>query len=159
MRQNPPRAEQAQHAQACGAEVFIRPITQAEVEAVIALWHRCGLVRPWNPPREDIARAAGKENSELLVGMCDGRPIATVMVGHDGHRGWLYYLAVEPEVRRRGIGRAMVRAAEGWLAARGVPKVQLLVRAENAATTAFYRRIGYREQPVVVLGRFLADAR
>jgi ribosomal protein S18 acetylase RimI-like enzyme len=83
------------------------------------------------------------------------RLLGTVMVGHDGHRGWLYYLAVAPEARRQGHGRELVRAAEHWVLAHGIPKLQLMVRVENAAVAAFYERLGYADAGCVVLGRRL----
>lgn len=133
----------------------IRPIEDRDLEAVPALWEACGLTRPWNPPLADIARARGRPNSEVLVAEADGRPVGTVMVGEDGHRGWIYYLAVDPGSRGRGLGRALVRAAEGWLAQRGIRKLELLVRSGNAAVKGFYERLGYREEPVSVLARWL----
>jgi len=81
--------------------------------------------------------------------------IGSVMVGHDGHRGWVYYLAVAPGARRAGIGRALMAAAEDWLLARGVPKIQLMVREDNAEAAAFYAALGYDVQPVMVMGRRL----
>lgn len=77
------------------------------------------------------------------------------MVGHDGHRGWVYYVAVAPSVQRRGLGRQMMRACEEWLRSRQVPKIQLMVRAENMAVIGFYRHLGYADAQVVVLGRRL----
>jgi len=76
------------------------------------------------------------------------------MVGFDGHRGWVYYLAVSPDHRRKGLGRALMAAAEAWLRARGAPKIQLMVREENEAI-AFYEALGLERQKVVTLGRFL----
>jgi len=137
------------------APLAIDPITDDEVAAVIALWHRCELTRPWNDPDADIALARRGDNAVVLAGRIDGTLVATVMTGHDGHRGWLYYLAVDPQHRGRGHGRAMVRAAEAWLAARGIEKAMLMVRAENAAVQAFYGALGYEEQKRVILARWL----
>lgn len=133
----------------------IRPIEDHDLGAVLALWEACGLVRPWNPPLADIARARGRPNSEVLVAEAAGRPVGTVMVGEDGHRGWVYYLAVDPALRSRGLGRALVRAAEDWLRARDIRKLELLVRRSNTAVQGFYERIGYREEAVTVLARWL----
>ena len=102
-----------------------------------------------------MALAARSVDAEVLVGRLEGTVIATVMVGFDGHRGWIYYLAVNPDARRRGLGRQMMAAAEAWLAARGAPKIQLMVREENAAVAAFYGRLGYQLQPTKVLGKWL----
>jgi ribosomal protein S18 acetylase RimI-like enzyme len=78
------------------------------------------------------------------------------MVGHDGHRGWVYYLGVRAEARARGHGRAMMRACEAWLAARGVPKLNVMLRDDNAEAVGFYAALGYGRDEVVVLSRRLA---
>jgi ribosomal protein S18 acetylase RimI-like enzyme len=126
-----------------------------DCEAAVALWEEAGLTRPWNDPRADIRLALAGPASTVLAGRIDGRLVATAMVGWDGHRGWLYYLAVAKTARRRGLGARMVRAAEDWLAARQAPKLQLLVRAENQAVVAFYESLGYRRGDVVMLQRVL----
>ena len=127
-----------------------------ESEAAIALWREAGLIRPWNDPQADIARALAGPASTILAGRLDGRLVATAMVGWDGHRGWLYYLAVAMATRRRGYGAEMVRAAEAWLAERGAPKLNLMVRSENQAVIAFYERLGYRLADTVTLQRVLS---
>ncbi|WBY07766.1 GNAT family N-acetyltransferase [Sphingomonas sp. 7/4-4] len=81
----------------------------------------------------------------------------SVMVGFDGHRGWVYYLAVSPDQRRTGLGRALMAAAEDWLRDRGAPKLQLMVREDNAAALDFYEALGLERQKVAVLGRFLKE--
>jgi len=126
-----------------------------EVEAAVALWEACGLTRPWNDPRADIALALGKHTSTVLAGRVDGQVVATAMVGSDGHRGWVYYLAVEPDQRGRGLGRALLTAAEDWLRARAVPKLMLLVRPDNEQVRGFYAAVGYTEEPRVVFSRRL----
>jgi ribosomal protein S18 acetylase RimI-like enzyme len=120
----------------------------------VALWHATGLTRSWNDPDADLRRALDGPSSTVLAVTAGERLVGTVMVGHDGHRGWLYYLAVADDHRRRGLGRALVAAAEEWLAEH-VPKVQLMVRDDNAAAAAFYERLGYVHQETVVLGRRL----
>ena len=136
-------------------ELTIAPIIDAEVDATIALWQRCDLTRPWNDAAGDIARACGKNNSEVLVGHLDDVVTATVMVGHDGHRGWVYYVAVDPDKRRGGYGRTMMRAAEVWLRQGGIEKIMVMMRPENDSVRDFYRVAGYEEQPRVVLARWL----
>ena len=133
-----------------------RDIADADVEAVVALWQACGLTRPWNDPYKDIAFARDGETSTILVIEREGRIAASVMAGHDGHRGMLYYVAVDPGLRCQGLGAAAVRAAETWLAARGVWKVNLLVRAENTAVTGFYEALGYEVNPVMCMARRIA---
>ncbi|KQM61377.1 MULTISPECIES: GNAT family acetyltransferase [unclassified Sphingomonas] len=142
-----------------GRQHLHRPViddaTPADAAAVVALWHACGLTRPWNDPDADFTRALDGATSTILLARQAGVPIGSVMVGHDGHRGWLYYLAVRPDARGQGVGTALFDAAEQWLRARSVPKLQLMVREDNAAALAFYDRIGLERQGVVVLGRFL----
>jgi ribosomal protein S18 acetylase RimI-like enzyme len=133
----------------------ILPASDADIDAVIALWSACGLVRPWNDPRADIALARGGAHATMLVGRDGATIVATVMVGHDGHRRWVYYLAVDPQAQRQGHGGAMMRAAEQRLAARGVAKLMLMIRPDNAAVRAFYERLGYFDQPRTVMAKWL----
>ena len=137
------------------AALAVADIRDADVGDVIALWQRCGLTRPWNDPASDIALARQNRNSTVLVGRTDGAVAATAMVGHDGHRGWVYYVAVDPDSRMKGLGRAIMDAAEAWLRAAGVPKLQLLVRRENAKAGAFYQSIGYEEADTVVYAKWI----
>ena len=124
-------------------------------DAAVALWRDCGLTRPWNDPDADLNRALGAGNSTVLAAIdTSGRLQGTVMVGHDGHRGWVYYLAVDPSARRQGLGRALMAAAESWVHARGVPTRQLMVRGTNTAVVDFYTSLGYADQHCVVLGKF-----
>lgn len=133
----------------------IAEVADSDVEAVIALWQRCGLTRPWNDPASDIALARRNANSTILVGRTDGAVVATAMVGHDGHRGWVYYVAVDPLRQKQGLGRAIMNAAEQWLRDAGLPKLQLLVRRENAKAGAFYRSIGYEEADTIVFAKWI----
>ena len=136
-------------------DLAIAPIADADVADVVALWQRCGLTRPWNDPSGDIAFARRGPNSAVLVGRHGGTVVATVMVGHDGHRGWFYYLGVDPALQGRGFSRAMTQAAEAWLAARGIAKAQLMVRADNDGVRAFYQALGYGEQERVIFAKWL----
>jgi ribosomal protein S18 acetylase RimI-like enzyme len=133
----------------------IRPFEDADEEAVIALWERCGLLRPWNDPHKDIARKRLLQRELFLVGFEGGAIVGTVMAGYDGHRGWINYLAVEPARRRKGFGRALVERAERRLSELGCPKVNLQVRRENREAMAFYERIGFREDAVASFGKRL----
>jgi ribosomal protein S18 acetylase RimI-like enzyme len=135
--------------------VKIRPFQPNDEAAVVALWQECGLTRPWNDPHADIARKLTEQPELFLVGTVDGELMATAMVGYDGHRGWVYYLAVAPRHRRRSCGRLLMREAERLLVERGCPKVNLLVRSSNAQVVEFYRRLGYTQDEVVSLGRRL----
>ena len=137
------------------SELRIAPIIDADVPAVIALWQRCGLMRPWNDPAADIAFARGGPNSTILVGCHENNIAATALVGHDGHRGWVYYVAVDPEHQRRDFGRAIMAAAEDWLRATRVEKVMLMVRPDNTNVRAFYDRLGYEPQERVIYAKWL----
>jgi ribosomal protein S18 acetylase RimI-like enzyme len=131
----------------------IASIADGDVDDVVDLWELCGLTRPWNDPRTDIALARRGPGSELLVGRNGDGIVASVMVGADGHRGWIYYVAVRPDCRGRGYGRLMMRAAERWAQSAGVPKIQLMVRGSNAQAVGFYRTLGYLQEDTLVLGK------
>jgi len=124
-------------------------------DAVIALWGICGLTRPWNDPTADFDFALAGPASTLLVLRAGGRIVGSAMVGHDGHRGALYYLAVDPAHRGKGFGRHLMACAESWLRTRRVPKLNLLVRKENAAVIGFYEALGYSDQNCISLGKRL----
>jgi len=133
----------------------ISPITDHDVAHVVALWQRCGLTRPWNDPAADIALARRGANSTILVGRADGRIVASALVGHDGHRGWVYYVAVDPDQQGKDFGRAIMAAAEDWLRAQGLEKIMLMVRADNSKVRAFYDRLGYETQERVIYAKWL----
>jgi ribosomal protein S18 acetylase RimI-like enzyme len=135
--------------------MLIRPFEAADEEAVIGLWQRCGLTRPWNDPRKDIARKLKVRPDQFLVGVIDGVVVATVMAGYDGHRGWIYYLGVEPSLQKAGLGRAIMERAEALLRAEGCPKINLQVRTSNEAVIAFYKRLGYATDDVAGMGKRL----
>lgn len=137
----------------------IRPYAAGDETAVIALWERCRLTRPWNDPRKDIARKLAVQPELFLVGVLGEAIVATAMAGYEGHRGWVNYLAVSPEHRRRGLGKALMRAVEQRLMERGCPKLNVQVRAANSEALQFYRRLGYAQDEAVALGkRLIPDA-
>jgi ribosomal protein S18 acetylase RimI-like enzyme len=133
----------------------IRSYQPADEEAVVSLWRECGLTRPWNDPHKDIARKLTEQPELFLVGTVDDTVMATAMIGYDGHRGWVYYLAVHPTHRKQSHGRALMREAERLLVERGCPKINLLVRSTNNAVIEFYRSLGYAQDESVSLGRRL----
>lgn len=136
----------------------LRPYADSDLDPVLALWEACGLTRPWNDPRKDIARKRAVQPELFLVGTREGRVVATAMAGYDGHRGWVNYLAVDSACRRQGLGEAIMRRVEALLLERGCPKLNLQVRGSNDAALAFYARLGYRQDDVVSLGqRLIAD--
>jgi ribosomal protein S18 acetylase RimI-like enzyme len=136
--------------------VEIRELPESLWPDAVTLWKEAALTRPWNDPDADLRRAVLASSSAVLAA-CDenGKLLGTAMVGYDGHRGWVYYLAVQSGQRRKGLGRKLMRACEAWLRDRGAPKIQLMVRRENQAVVSFYESLGYTDGEVVVLGRFL----
>ncbi len=136
-------------------EVVVRPYQAADEAGVLALWRRCELTRPWNDPQKDILRKQQVQQELFLVGTRGGQVIATVMAGYEGHRGWINYLAVDPDHQRRGYGGLLMDAAERGLRELGCPKINLQVRSTNAAVLEFYRRAGYVVDDVVSLGKRL----
>ena len=137
------------------ATLSVAPIEDADIADVVALWQACDLTRPWNDPQADIALARRRPNSTVLVGRDADAIVATVMVGHDGHRGWVYYVAVDPVRRAQGLGRDIMNAAEDWLRQAGIAKLQLLVRRSNAKAGAFYQSLGYTEAETIVFAKWL----
>jgi len=133
----------------------IRPFQPSDTEAVIELWRACDLLRPWNDPHKDIRRKLDEQPELFLVGEREGKIVAVLMVGYDGHRGWLNYLGVSPEHRRNGYGRKLVEAAEVLLGDRGCPKINLQIRTSNLEVIEFYRRLGYVQDDVVSFGKRL----
>lgn len=138
-----------------GPLLEISPLRPDETEAAVALWDACGLTRPWNDPRADIALALGKETSTVLAGRIGGRLVASAMTGSDGHRGWVYYLGVAPDFRGAGHGARMMQAAADWLKARSVPKLHVMIRTENVAVAAFYAKLGYEKSDTITMTKRL----
>jgi len=134
----------------------VRAFTPADTEAVVQLWQDCELTRPWNDPHKDIARKLSVSPDLFWLGCdADGRIIASIMVGYDGHRGWINYLAVHPAHQRRGHARQLMQRAEQTLSELGCPKLNLQVRAGNEAVLAFYERLGYADDRTLSLGKRL----
>jgi ribosomal protein S18 acetylase RimI-like enzyme len=131
----------------------IAEIETSDISEVIALWQRCELTRPWNDPTQDINFAMASTNSTILVGKLEGKIIATTMTGHDGHRGAIYYLAVDPSCQGKGYGRAIHGAAVEWLKEQGVWKINLMTRSENTKVQGFYEKLGYDVNDVKSLGK------
>jgi ribosomal protein S18 acetylase RimI-like enzyme len=137
----------------------VRPFRREETDAVVDLWRRCGLTRPWNDPRRDIERKLSVQPELFLVLERDAVLVATAMAGYDGHRGWVYYLAVEPALQGAGVGRALMVEVEARLLALGCPKVNVQVRGGNEPVAAFYHQLGYAEDGATGFGkRLIPDA-
>lgn len=131
----------------------IRAYHATDESAVLALWNTCGLISPGSDPQGDIRRKLSTQLELFLVGTLDSALIATAMAGYDGHRGYLYYLAVSPDHQRKGYGRSMVVYLQGLLRERGCPKLNLFVNAENVSAFAFYERLGFTRNDMVSLGQ------
>lgn len=131
----------------------LRPYLEADEQAVVSLWQACDLTRPWNNAQKDISRKLKVQRELFLVGEVEGRIVATVMAGYDGHRGWINYLAVHPDFHRKGIGSKLMEAAQTRLLELGCPKINLQVRSTNARAVGFYNSIGYVQDEVVSFGK------
>jgi ribosomal protein S18 acetylase RimI-like enzyme len=135
----------------------IKPYQNTNEADVIALWRKCNLIVPWNNPKSDIERKL-KVNPELfLIGTIENRLIATAMGGYEGHRGWINYLAVSPEIRKQGIGRRMVKEVEAELYRLGCPKINIQIRSSNREVIEFYKKMGFSVDDVVSMGKRLID--
>jgi len=136
-------------------QAHIRTYQDADEDAVVELWTACGLVVPQNDPHRDIARKFTDSPDLFLVAESGGRLIGSCMVGYEGHRGWINYLAVHPDYQRQGLATRLMAQASSLLTALGCPKINLQIRKSNHAVRAFYESIGYREDEVISMGRRL----
>ena len=134
--------------------ISFRTATPADEYNVVRVWQACDLIRPWNNPGTDFRSSVSTANASVIVATTADEIVGTVMAGYDGHRGWIYYLGVRPELRGQGIAVALLVEAEAWLAALGCPKVELMVRDGNPAHE-FYERLGWNREPVSVFSRWL----
>lgn len=133
----------------------IRSAEDGDVPALVRLWDACGLTRPWNDAPTDIAFARRGPNSDVLVAERNGGIVAAVVVGHDGHRGAVYYVSADPAHRGESLGRLIMDAAEAWLVGRGVWKLNLLVRKSNPGIIGFYKSLGYDEDETLAMSKRL----
>ena len=135
----------------------IRAFGLPDQERLVQLWRDCDLTRPWNNPEDDIRQCLENPSSELLVAAAQDTLCGSVMIGCDGHRGWVYYLAVDPQFRHQGIGRALMEHAENWMRVRKVPKIQAMIRHDNLAVRGFYGRLNYRDGDVQLVQKWLNE--
>ena len=136
-------------------DLRIRPFRDGEEDAVVALWRAAGLTREWNDPYRDIARKKQVQRELFLVAEDAGAVVGTAMAGYDGHRGWVYYVAVAPERQGGGLGARLMAEAEARLLALGCPKVNVQIRSGNEPVAAFYDRLGYAPDGATGLGKRL----
>lgn len=138
-------------------QLTIRTYQKSDEKQIINLWSECDLTVPWNNPKRDIERKMNDSPSLFLVGEVEGRVVCSCMAGYDGHRGWIYYLAVNRDYRREGIASRIVREAENRLLEIGCPKIDLMVRRSNKDAVSFYNKMGYGDDPVIVLSKRLYE--
>lgn len=138
-------------------KLTIRTYQKSDGKQIINLWSECDLTVPWNNPKRDIERKMNDSPSLFLVGEVEGRIVCSCMAGYDGHRGWIYYLAVNRDYRREGIASRIVREAENRLLEIGCPKIDLMVRRSNKDAVSFYNKMGYGDDPVIVLSKRLYE--
>jgi len=134
-----------------------RPYLPEDEEAVIELWQKCDLVQPRNNPQLDIERKLKVNHELFLVGLIDGKVVATVMGGYEGHRGWVNYLAVNPAYQKRGFGRQIMESIEKKLVETGCPKINLQIRGDNKSAIEFYGRIGYETEDRISMAKRLVE--
>ena len=137
--------------------VVVREFRERDREPVTELWRESGLVRPWNDPNLDIDRKLAVDDGMFFVADLDELIVGTLMAGYDGHRGWINYLAVDPQYRSEGVGRLLMESAEQRLDDLGCAKINLQVRADNVAAIGFYERLGFSVDDVLSMGRRLVD--
>lgn len=137
--------------------MIIRTYALEDEVQVIELWRKCNLIRPQNNPKLDIQRKLRVNPELFLVGLLDGKVVATVMGGYEGHRGWINYLGVDPSCQLQGLGRQIMRAIEDKIRLKGSPKINLQVRTNNLKVVKFYGAIGYRTDEVVSMGKRLVE--
>ena len=136
-------------------EVIIDTLRNSDIPEAVMLWHSCNLTRPWNDPHADAEFALRGSSSTILAARQGGTLVGTAMVGHDGHRGAVYYVGVLPGLQKSGIGALLMAAVEQWLKDRGVPKINVMVRTDNLGARGFYEELGYEHSEVVVISKRL----
>ncbi|MGO1117398.1 GNAT family acetyltransferase [Rhodovibrionaceae bacterium A322] len=137
---------------------LLRPYADSDLEATVALWQRCNLTIWYNDPEQDIALFQASDNARITLAVsAEGTIAGSICHGHDGHRGWIYYLAVDPDIQGSGLGRQLSTAAEDWMRDQGIPKVQLMIRSSNHKVAGFYESIGYEEEPRRIFSKWLKD--
>jgi len=136
-------------------QLIIRSFQISDEPYVIDLWHRCNLVVPQNDPKKDIEMKLQVQPELFFVGVISNSIVSTVMSGYDGHRGWLYYLAVDPDFQKKEIARRMVEKVESKFRKLGCSKINLQVRTSNKPVIAFYKHIGFLDDDVIGMGKRL----
>jgi ribosomal protein S18 acetylase RimI-like enzyme len=139
--------------------MIIRTYQSKDEKQVIDLWIECGLTVPWNDPKKDIQRKFSDSPDLFFVGEIETEIVASCMAGYDGHRGWIYYLAVKPEYQGKGYAKAILEHSEKALLSIKCPKIELMVRHTNDKVVSFYKHAGYKDDPVIVMSKRLISDR
>jgi len=134
--------------------IGIRPFVIEDTDAVLEVWSLAGMTTPERNPRADIQKKLRHSPESCFVGVLEGRVVATVMVGYDGHRGWIYSLAVKPDLQRKGIGSQMMEHVENWLRQHGCPRAKLQIDEARSDVAGFYEKLGYEVQPLVSMAKW-----
>lgn len=134
--------------------IEIRPFVIEDTDGVLEVWSLAGMTTPERNPRADIQKKLRHSPESFFVGMLEGKVAATVMVGYDGHRGWIYSLAVRPDLQRKGIGRQMMEEAENWLRQQGCPQAKLQIDEARSDVAGFYKKLGYEVHPLVSMAKW-----
>lgn len=135
--------------------MHIEHLQESQIPDLVQLWHDTGLTRPWNDPAADARQALAAETSTILVALENDAIIASAMVGFDGHKGWVYYVAVASDQQGRGLGRIIMDAATEWLEKFDVVEMMLLIREGNERVQGFYESLGFERDEVFVMSRRL----
>ena len=138
------------------SDIFQIRIYQVEdQEQLVNLWKTCGLVVHWKDPSKDIQHKVSRDPDGFLLGWIEQKLVASVMAGYEGHRGWINYLAVDPQFRQQGFGRKMMETAEAYLSNFECPKINLQIRASNQEVIDFYTNQGFLKDEVINMGKRL----
>lgn len=137
------------------ATVSISEASHDDIAGIKSIWEEAELTRPWNDPVQDIKLSLSAKSSVIFLAKIENEIIGTAMVGYDGHRGWIYYLAISKNYQNQGIGKRLVEHAEEWLRLQGVPKTQILIRSDNEKVIKFYENLGFEKSTSLLMGKQL----
>ena len=142
-------------ADGASAPISTRQFRETDTDDVLRLWSAAGIDRPWLDLRAEIAEKIQRDPQLFVVAVAGQVTVGAAMGAYDGRRGWVYHLAVDPPRRRQGIGRALMIGLEAEMRALGVKKINLQVRADNDSAVGFYERLGYTDERLTSLGKWL----
>ena len=139
------------------SSLLIRPFKEDDEEALVSLWNMCKLTVPWNNPYKDIARKLKVQEDLFLVGYLEDKLIASVMAGYDGHRGYINYLAVNPDFQASGYGKQLMYNIENGLRELGCPKINLQIREGNDNVFSYFQKHGFVKEKRINMGKRIED--